>query len=625
MSYDPKKLPNEILSRIFDTLYDEAQENYRVHGQFQEYQLVCKSWSRTAQSFLYKRVTMTDQSAKFVRTLRNNTCIGAFVKYLLFCGSFIREKDTYDDLDTILRSCPNIEFLFSVDAITDEMLWPYILQSDIHLKKLQYFSTTADADGDWSDLWSPFVALKYCKTIRQVSISFDSNTDDRVDTCRHELLWKNLSKFTSMHTLLIRNDRSFSQSLFNQVLQNSSPKLQRLSMKVYNFSAADQPLKSIMPASNLKSLEIREKAYFDIPSLQYFAHTFTALTTAHIEFFEYPHEDKELWWSHFMPICMRLDHLSFGTNYLFLGQQHQVKQIIELGLASANGGAVKKELLLDFRGPSSGVSNICYSKDPEKIELRFVLTDIDDARVNWIAPFAPDETTITEAGFFEEYMTVMTGLPGDDMDPAKVSYRRISNQRCVDIFAMVIGHFGQKDYAKLIFSDMVLWDLSYLSNEALGQSASKLQLEFQRSALTEGIFPDISSRLVELDKLLIHACDIYMEEAYTLKIFLPLTKIRSFGLVVAASHHMQRIGELYNEAYALFIATFDSASRYTVKIETKSDTYVIERDENGSKRSTKSGVRVHGTQDNRLIWIKCLELKEFMVSGRAEDRFEVLE
>ncbi|EPB92774.1 hypothetical protein HMPREF1544_00213 [Mucor circinelloides 1006PhL] len=567
---------------------------------------------------------MTDQSVKFVRTLRNNPYIGAFVKDLLFCEPFIRGKDTYDVLDIILRSCPNVEFLSSLDAITDEMLWPYILQSDIQLKKLQYFGITADAYGEWSDMWSPFVALKYCKTIRQVSISFDSNIDDRVDTCRHELLWKNLSKFTSMHTLLIRNDRSFSQSLFNLVLQNSPPKLQMLSMKVYNFSAADQPLKSIMPASNLKSLEIREGAYFDIPSLQYFAHTFTALTTAHIGFFEYPHEDEELWWSHFMPICMRLDHLSFGINYSSPDQQHQVKQIIELGLASAKEGAVKKELFLDLRGPSSGVS-ICCSKSPEKIKLRFVLTDINDARVNWIIPFAPDETTIAEVVFFDEYMTVMIGLPGDDMDPAKVSYRRISNQKCVDVFAKVIGHFGQKDYAKLTFSDMVLWDLSSLSNEALGQSASKLQLEFQRSALTEGIFPEISSRLVELDKLLINACDIYMEEAYTLKIFLPSTKIRSFGLVVAASHHMQRTGEFYNEAYALFIAAFDSASRYTVKIETRSDTYVIERDENGSKRSTKSGVRAHGTEDNRLIWIKCLELKEFMVSGRADDRFEVLE
>ncbi|KAK4513947.1 Succinate-semialdehyde dehydrogenase [Mucor velutinosus] len=122
-----------------------------------------------------------------------------------------------------------------------------------------------------------------------------------------------------------------------------------------------------------------------------------------------------------------------------------------------------------------------------------------------------------------------------------------------------------------------------------------------------------------------------MDEPYNLKLHLPFTSIHTLKvvirpLVIAVEYFVYdydyRTCKLENND---LLEAISPKGHYTLKIETDSKTYISKR-QCGKITENNCDDVAAGTEDNFLIWIKCKELIQCLVTANepCED-FELIE
>lgn len=153
----------------------------------------------------------------------------------------------------------------------------------------------------------------------------------------------------------------------------------------------------------------------------------------------------------------------------------------------------------------------------------------------------------------------------------------------------------------------LFWLLLATISPCLGIST----LAFNGSIIADGFLPGLSPKLPQLDKLILDTCSYIMDASHNLKIFLPLTRLNKLQLQFDSFcnvnyHFAERL--LYSIPIPVNVAV-SQIGRYILKIETESTTLGILKEENKTVETQQFAGIQHGTKDNFLIWINCLDLK----------------
>lgn len=641
-----ERLPFEILSFVFEYI-DCMDEDVASKNQLFECQLVCKGWSKPAQAILYKDISLFTKGLteydteewrrfeQFVYTIKNIAPhLGVFVKKMTIRSYFNLYRGCLHTLEYILKSCPKIEELYA-DKSSIQVVWPYLLteQED----RLRNIKSILKEDTITDSTLYGFVAVKLKQSLTHLQLAIDVivQPDHPMQWC-YDYIIDRLHQFISLKSVHFTLVKFQSYHFLCQVIDKFSPTVNKLSFAYYiPFMSEEQELdeeavKAIKPNYSVKEIYM-ETAIF-LHSISYLGIKFKGLEKIVIKNVVSFGYSEDQWFQGLTELCLLLKEYEFGFS---LEDEERIMQCcIELTSAMPcdNRLLVIEYNLKDRDNDQDDAPwGIELKKDcnSSKIEVKVPKDDDDDYyyHTNWLHDYFPNQIQLINIEQIKEFYTDVWVAAQDPLSAENSidSVRQYISNNSLDkrswtILNKVALSTTYTSNTVISLGGMILCDMS--QNLEYQRSNIK-QLTLKNSVIYHGIFPTLSLQLPTLDTLIIDGCRILTEELYTLKIFLPSTKLQSLGLVLANTE------DLWRDVY--LCKSMSRIGLYTLKIETETKTYWSHRRGNKKLPQYKGKQDVsQGTQDDFLIWIKCQGLKEISIidgirQTQLDDCYEQLE
>jgi hypothetical protein len=611
-----------------------------------ECQLVCKGWSKPAQAILYKDISLFTKNlteydteewtrfGQFVYTIKNIAPhLGTFVKRMTIRSYFNLYKGSLHTLEYILKTCPKIEELYA-DESSIQVVWPYLLTQ--HEDRLKEIKSVLKEDTITNSTLYGFVAVKLKQSLTHLQLGIDIIVQPA-----HPMQWNydyiidHLHQFVSLKSVHFALAKFPSYHFLCRVIDKFNITVNKLSFTYYiPFMSEEQELneetaKTIKPNYSVKEIYMGTAIF--LHSISYIGIKFKGLEKIVIKQVVSFGYSEDQWFQRLTELCLLLKEYEFG--FSFTDEELIMQCCIELTLAMScdDRHLVIEYNLKDRDNDQDDVPwGIILKKDcnSSKIEVK-VPKDDDDCcyHTNWLHNYFPNQIQLINIEQIKEFYRDVCDAT-QDLLPAENSTdsvrRYISNnssdKRSWEILNKVFLSSTNTSNAVISLGEMILCNMP--QNLEYQRSNIK-RLTLKNSIIYHGIFPALSLQIPVLDNLIIDGCRILTEELYTLKIFLPSTKLQSLGLVLANTKDLWRDIYLHKPMSQIEL--------YTLKIETGTKTYWSHRRGNKKLPQYKGKPDVsHGSQDDFLIWIKCQELKKMsIIDGvsqmQLEDCYEQLE
>ncbi|KAL9550150.1 hypothetical protein MBANPS3_004856 [Mucor bainieri] len=373
-------------------------------------QLVCKAWSRAAQTFLYKTFDVDTSSSSstysfdrdltdpatgttkeeqqqqrklrsFVRTLQHLAPhVGPFVKKISLKYSLLYAPDAITVLTVLFDACRNMEeFYCAGDSTT--IAWPLLLMlPDNQVSKIR---AIVDRDRKATSPLYAFVALKLKRSLTELQWTLDDSRHSRSHPTkiRYTYLAQQLPQFTSLQRLYFPICRFSEYRTLCQVIDACGPTVTELAIDLYEplnviDEQAAKSIRLVKPNHSIDTIRI-QRAILERHMITYLATKFPKLKRLEANFSR----------SYFNVGCEEMPLLSASLDsfelYFALGSRlyHPSPEHALLPVVSA---APKRILSIHFMPPNGMGRSVLFLSDPFDFErdLAFLDDDDDDADNN---------------------------------------------------------------------------------------------------------------------------------------------------------------------------------------------------------------------------------------------------
>lgn len=637
------KMPYELALCIFQNVtqnlnYAQQKENLA------NFELVCRSWKRPAQRLLYEKLVLSEEHhvSALVTIEVNATVIGPLVKKVKLKETF-SGIDTCEVFDLLADRCPNIEEFFAEDMEEkSHILGSFLLATKFsHLKRID-----EDLHHRQIPPLYPYVAFKYKKTLTEIYVDDDF---DRDYYNTKETLIRKLGHFESLKrvivTLFMTGER------IEAILDNLRDTVDTLIFQftqeggIVDWPAMDY--NNMVPNTNIKKLLITEGARQGPYHTKYFKFKFKAL-----ECFESVLTDLE-------PEA-DIPYLDFISSIDTYNVNITINENARTRIDNLIRHAIKKEtscknkefeLDFDYMPPPRAYNDphgyaqynwnldLIKTKKANSLKLHYIRENTDDDPLersmfmndvsNWLALYSPTVVRIYNIEpMADHYIFLLENQTRPEF--STVAYvRRYFAWLCRDkswqlLDDAISALIGKKGYV-LSIGEMVLCDEPASKQLMINKPETVdyiSRVEIRKSLIHYKLLSLLSRKLPRMDTLMIDSSWILMDDdMYTLKIFLPWTRLRRIGIVIAPFNYgtgdqTQRI-ILDNDR--LLEAT-SSNGRYILKIESSKERYMSYRKGNENIGNLDKDVDLtKGTEQDFLIWIQCEHVEEFTIVGGLDE------
>lgn len=641
------KLPFEVLIYIFEHNID-YQRCIQSREELYNYQLVCKGWSKAAQSLLYRRISCQDGSVEdelqrfvqFIYTIKVLAPhVGPFIKAITVCDHLERLEAPLTALDAIFSTCPKLEE-FYCNGTSKEIAWPYMLSlPDAKLSKIR--SIVEDTDPRNVLSVYPFLAFKMKTSLQQlhyVGLSIQPYPVAWYST----YLLDNLSQFVSLQQLYLDPCQFEAYDQLLKVIDACSPTVSKLCIRHYLPMPRTEPGTDEMLGHNytIKEIFIQQSVLDSIVDLAAKCKNLQKLTMDEVAPM-YTTADYA-WVRGLTELCCSLSEYKISFN---LSMEDIIRErCIDLTKRSSTKDTF---LMMDYiRKPQDARLTFeldnCGITAKKKgtrsgIEVRLLWIDHEQDDVDnefeyhthWFDNYAPNHIIIkhidvadfmhTELG--REHFS-LAATPAD----FAISLRDAPRQDLVEaknwtILTKALFSTIDTTDAVVSFSEMIIPNLKGRTTHLEKSSSPHVeQLTFTNTVLYHQVLPVISGWLPTLDTLTLDTCFILMEEPYTLKISMPDTKLQHVNIVAGPlpyAHslpHTATIG-IHQLRNADLVRALSPGRQYTLRIDANgtSSANIYSRGNIKSSVHYQDDTDCYGTGDNFLIWIQCKELKDVSI------------
>ncbi|KAL9548074.1 hypothetical protein MBANPS3_005856 [Mucor bainieri] len=641
------KLPYEILQCIAGYVNNEPDKpNTR---DLKAFQLVCKSWSKPAQEALYQHVKLSEHALSFATTITTAAPhVGSFVTKIDFLDEFDKSKKRDAILQAIVQYCVNVKHICSCYLHQTSNIMAFILVDPLNYEK---------------------VALKYKTTMKHLYVTHEYLDQETREFVVYRELESNLHLFPALQQLDIVDYVFKHPEKLDQMIDSCSSSLSELFVENW-WSQEDivmPPDSAIKP--NTTITKIRLKSARTTPeTMQYFAIKFKALkewvarfnyTTTTSEEGDARTEAVANWWRHLTSISLGLTKYTYGIQ---LGHNrdesgvNQLKRCLEIAQKTMPPSS-PRHFKLEYQCEAchdSNMNSILMSRTPGAYHLSLDHRWRNDFHLPNVVTllqqmYLPDSIHLLFESHDSEYDNLnYTGEPdSDDSDfdcdvygfkelsydfmPAKVikqAFRDKDIATLWKVFGSLLTLVNPLKNQDLCVENLVAFKQMCMKDLPASTRASKVT--FKNCILEHSVLPELSRHLPEIDCLVFDTTCILMDEPRSLKLHLPSTTIHTLKVVIRPlvealryylGQHDYLACKLENKPLLLAML---SDGNYTLKIETESKTYISKRQDGKIVEDNCDEVSI-GTDDKFLIWIKCKELNQYLVTNdRTCEDFELL-
>ncbi|KAK4514287.1 cyclin-like protein interacting with PHO85 [Mucor velutinosus] len=636
------KVPYELALCIFQNVTQNlsyAQQKQNLAN----FELVCKSWKSPAQRLLYDEIVLSeDRHGLALNTIEKpNSTIGALVRKIKFKASF----DSYrvdNVFDVLADKCPNIEELLAESTSEKYSLLNNLLLTTkfSHLKRI-------DEDLHHRQVLPiyPFVAFKYRETLTEIYID-----DEYVlgDYDSKETLIRELGHFKSLKQVIITlfmtgqrmerilgNLRGTVETLILQHTQDSEG----------NWRALDY--NNMVPNTTIKKLSITEGARHGPRHTEYFKFKFKALECFESVLTDLEQEADIPYLDFIMSIDAYNVNITINEN-----ARNRIDNIIKHAAKKETSRKNKEfELDFDYMPPPPAYDDpypyaqynwnldLIKTKKSSSVKLHYIRENTDDDPLersmfmndvsNWLAVYSPTVVRIYNIEpMADHYAFLLENQHRPEF--STVAYvRRYFAWLCRDkswqlLDDAISALVGKKGYV-LSIGELVLCDEPASTQLMMSKSETVdyiSRVEIRKSLIHYKLLSLLSCKLPRMDTLMIDSSWILMDDdIYTLKIFLPSTRLRRIGVVIAPFNYGtgDQTERIILDNDRLLEAT-TSNGRYILKIESSKERYMSYRKGNENIGNVDKDKDItKGTEQNFLIWIKCEHVEEFTIVGGLDE------
>lgn len=636
------KVPYELALCIFQNVTQDlkyAQQKQNLAN----FQFVCKSWKSPAQRLLYDEIVLDQQHhGQVMDTIEENAAtIGPLVRRVKFKDSF--EGFAIPEVfDLLADGCPNIEELFAENR--DEKY--YILNKLLLTTK---FSRLKRIDEDLHHRQVPsiypFVAFKYRETLTEIYIDDEYNIGDYDSK---ETLISELGHFKSLKrvivTLFMAGFRM--EDIIDNLRDTVDTLIIQRTQEDGNWRALDY--NEVLPNTSIKKLSITEGARHGPFHTEYYKFKFQGLESFESTLTDlHPEADIP-----YLDFILSID--TYNVNITIEeGARTRIDSLIKRA-AKKETYCKNKEFELDFDymppPPAYDDPNpfaqykwnldLIKTKKSTSVKLHYIRENTDDDPLersmfmndvsNWLTLYSPSVVRIYNIEpMADHYIFLLENQHRPEF--STVAYvRRYFAWLCRDKSWQLLNDaisalIGKKGYV-LSIGEMVLCDEPATNQLMLTKPETVdyiSRVEIRKSLIHYKLLSLLSRKLPRMDTLMIDSSWILMDDdMYTLKIFLPSTRLRRIGIVIAPFNYGtgEQTERIILDNERLLEATSDHG-RYILKIEAASERYMSYRKGNKNIGNVDRDKDItQGTEQDFLIWIKCGQVEEFtIVSGLDED------
>lgn len=647
--YGWNTLPSEILASVLYYIDLKRNDHYwKTTTDLRSCQLVCKSWSKAAQTTLYKHISLGSNIIKFTRTIEQEAPhVGIIVKKLTFVESFLSIRNSYCLVRSVFSYCSFIEEMYFSDDHVRNSIWTFLAagvgESTLcHVKIIDQDSS----DKSKSYLY-PFVALKFPNTLTKLELHIGHSQGNQAI---NNVLAKLVSKFKSLQFLYVDTCDYIQFDDMNQVLSDCSQKVYQLRFNNLRFSVKQRSLNDIQANLSITKISI---AFAKVNSfaIGYFVSKFKSLAELDIGYMYYPtkQDQEEEWWEALSQLCSNTKTFSISMSLpTTFGGQRQLENCVELLVQDET--ANQKELCIDFENltwdhmSDEGVyiyKNIVMKKTNSMSQISINVKDTEGAFgdkstfINCFKSYSPNLIKIRNIEPMTDIYAMFTAdsLKTDRLAPyfdlhcvgdIRQYFTRTCNERNWLLFHDALSLTSKVNESTISLSELVLCGVSP-ANHIFNQNLTKIR-EFHliNSIIYYTVFSEISSKLPYVHTFDIDTCSILMNIPYNLIIFLPSSRIHHFQLKInpfrdGTNRYPEEIEKCSLENLDLLKAVSLNGS-CTLIIGANAQTLVYYK-QNGSATFSHQVVTDHtttaiGTKDNFLIWVKCKDLNEFSLVAK---------
>lgn len=415
------------------------------------------------------------------------------------------------------------------------------------------------------------------------------------------------------------------------------------------------PQDTIKPNTTIIKLTLKT-ARTSTETMRYLAIKFKGLKElyARFEILLSSAETIEEWWQHLHSISLGLTKYAYGIELSSYQQEESGVDQLNRCLVMAQKTApatCSRHFTLKYCCEAcydSDMDSILISRSPNSYHLTLDQRDADDFYLPDLVRslqqlYLPDSIHLMFESFDLVYRQLAyTGesdsYTGDDdtVDLGAMSYDFVPAQQVKkafdgnmkplwEVFTSFLALLDPIKNQDICVQNMVVFKQK---PENLPVVSRVSNITFQSCILEHSALPTISQCLPTVDCMVFDTTCILMDEPYNLKLHLPYSKIHTLKVVIRP---LVEALENFYYGYDYLTCKLENkelldaiSSQYTLKIETKSKTYISKRKGNKIIEDNCDDVAT-GTHDNFLIWIKCKELTQCLVtSNQASKEFELI-
>ncbi|CAO3634091.1 unnamed protein product [Mucor fragilis] len=642
------KLPFEVLIHIFAYSVDTKTQYIQSRRALYSYQLVCKGWSKAAQSLLYRHISCQDdpkegELLRFVDLIYTLQVlaphVGTFVKTITVCDHLYSLGEPLKALDVIFSKCPKLEE-FYCNGSSKEVAWPYLLTlPDTRVANIRSIAEDTDFC-EYPHLY-PFVAFK----LRNSLSKLHHVEIQGIQSWGSTYLLNHLSQFVSLQELSLCRCEFASYKRLCEVFDKCSPTVSKLSICKYwaSLNLGDAATREITnPNFSIREISISNSV---MDTVSYFVVKFPNLQKLTMDQVVSSQITSPEWFHGLMDLCISLKEYGFRFNLglealikdscvdltkksspkdTFLSIDYSAKPGEDLDDTEDDMSNPSWGIILKKDGTRSGIEVILPWMHPDDI----VITPESDHHLNWFDGYSPNQITIDHietSDFMNSEQKYKDLFMATTFTEFALGFRDADRHKLVEVKNWAIltrALFSTVDSmdAEVSFSNMVIPNLKGRTTHLEKSSSPNVKhLAFIDSILYHQVLAVISSWLPKLDTLLLDACYILMEKPYTLRINMQETILRR--LVIVAAPAMPE-GSLPDEPTIVrdqlenvnFTDALLPGNQYTLRIEANGKTYLLKVIDGISWPVKDPGqADCHGTSGNFLIWIQCKKLEEVSI------------
>ncbi|KAI8984511.1 hypothetical protein BDF20DRAFT_860348 [Mycotypha africana] len=606
-------LPKELLISVFAYITNTETQR-RNNKTIYNCQFVCKAWSSSATTALYRKVFINANARQFNDRLYSSFQPGRFVKCISFTSDFeaYDQNEMIDLFSSIIKKCQSVEKLY-ISRELKSTIWEIMISENIVLDRLK------DITGfDWDDVidfddFNLYEKVVY-KSRNTLTRMYYTNLQHMVNGEPVD----NLKEYVSLETLCICRGIYFSVKLISDMI-NSSRTLKNLELGHF-LVYGDEDHEKLQPNTTVRRIQSFSDILFTKSSIDFF-NSFKALQELIIHRGNFTTDVDEESWRSLISLSMTVPKCSMSLNI-------ELNNHIYLEICAEEASKMKREkkrlfLLLD----EDCMENLFISSDERTFNLTLEVGDFNDteALLASMSAYNPTEIAVAHQKAAVEFVHLKY----------ESNFTDFQRQWSWLILDGIVGNIdrGENRTKTAKFTEMVFLtkpDNSNLRTDKLDD------LIFSASIFRSDMLTWISHRFLTLKSLTIQACHFLpcKNQKNTLKLSFAKTSVKHLILYLRRSLTNFYISYKTFEKYPTFdfqeyeenTSTdnhrFDelplmralAQEKYRLTIKTNTKTYDSYRDRNGQIDSEIGSLPEH----TYTIDIVCVDLERLTILNGVE-------